>query len=69
MNETATLVAAQLLRAAGISIVTVGFGTYLDTYELTSVATYPYLLNSFIVPSMKNLSALEDPIKRIICAG
>jgi len=69
MNETATLIAAQAARAAGISIITVGVGTYLDLYEITSTASYPYWLNSFTVPSVKNLSILEDPIKQILCTG
>jgi collagen type VI alpha len=69
VNRSATQAEAERLRAAGVGIVTVGVGTYLDRYELSAVASYPYSRNMFTVNTVRNLSAVMDSVKRIICGG
>ena len=68
-NKSATLRESELVRGAGIGVVTIGVGTYLDRYELSAVASFPYTENMFIVNAVSNLSIIVDPVKRIICAG
>ena len=68
-NKSATRREAELLRDAGIGLVTIGVGTYLDRYELSAVASYPYTRNMFTINTVRNLTVFTDPIKRIICGG
>ena len=68
-DKSATLREAELIRTAGIGLVTIGVGTYLDRYELSAVASYPYTDNMFTVNTVRNLSVLIEPVKRVICGG
>jgi len=68
-NKSATHLEAELVRDAGIGVVTIGIGTYLDRYELSAIASYPYTKNMFTVDTVRNLSIFIDPVKRIICGG
>jgi len=52
-----------------VGIVTVGVGTFVDRQLLASITSYPSDKNLFIVPSVRNVSDLVDPIKHIICSG
>ena len=69
MNQTATLIEAGLVMKAGIGVAVVGVGTYLNNYELSAVASYPYNKTLFTVGTARNLSQLQEPIKRLICSG
>jgi len=64
-----TLEEARAIADMGIGIVTVGVGTFLDRELLLSITSYPSNENMFIAPSVRNVSDLADPIKRIICSG
>ena len=68
-DKSATLRESELVRDAGIGLVTIGVGTYLDRYELSAVASYPYTRNMFTINTVRNLTIFTDPIKRIICGG
>ena len=68
-NKFATLREAELIRDAGIGVVTIGVGTYLDRYELSAVASYPYTNNIFIINTVRNLTVFIDHVKHIICGG
>ena len=68
-NKSATQREAELTRHAGIGVVTIGVGTYLDRYELSAVASYPYTVNMLTVNTVRNLTVLTDRVKRIICGG
>ena len=68
-NKSATLRESELVRSLGIGLVTIGVGTYLDRYELSAVASFPYIKNMFVINTVRNLSIFVDPVKRIICAG
>ena len=52
-----------------IGIVTVGVGTFVDRQLLSSITSYPSNKNMFVVPSVRNVTGLAVPIKRIICSG
>lgn len=67
-NQTEAIAEADLLKGMGVNIVMVGVGTYLNQYEMYASASYPPENNTFVVPSARNLSQLEDPLKRIACA-
>jgi len=68
-NKSATLREAELVRDAGIGLVTIGVGTYLDRYELSAVASYPYTKNMFIINTVRNLTVFIEPVRRIICGS
>jgi len=68
-NKSATLLETQLIKDAGIGVVTIGIGTYLYPYELSVMASYPYTKNRFITTTARNLTDFTDPVKRIICGG
>ena len=68
-DKSATRREAELVRDAGIGVVTIGVGTYLDHYELSAVASYPYTKNMFTINTVRNLTVFTDRIKRIICGG
>jgi len=68
-DKSATRREAELVRDAGVGIVTIGVGTYLDRYELSAVASHPYTKNMFTINTVRNLTIFTDPIKRIICGG
>jgi len=67
--RSSTLDEAWAASEMGIGIVTVGIGTFLDRQLLASITSYPSDKNLFIVLSVRNVSALVYPIKRIICSG
>ena len=66
-NKSATLREAELVRDAGIGLVAIGVGTYLDRYELSAVASYPYTKNMFIINDVRSLTVVIVPVSRIIC--
>ena len=68
-NKPATLHEAELIRDAGIGVVTIGVGTHLDRYELSAVASYPHTSNMFTINTAGNLTVFTDRVKRIICGG
>jgi len=68
-DPSATLREAELVRDAGIGVVTIGVGTYLNRHELSAVASFPYTRNMFIIDTVRNLSVFIEPVKRIICEG
>ena len=67
--RSSTLAEARAVADMDIGIVTVGVGTFLDRELLLSITSYPSNENMFIAPSVRNVSDLADPIKRIICSG
>ena len=67
--RSSTLVEARAAADMDIGIVTVGVGTFVDRQLLSSITSYPSNKNMFIVPSVRNVTDLADPIKRIICSG
>ena len=68
-NKSATRRESELVRDAGVGMVTIGFGTHLDRYEMSALASYPYTNNMLTVDAIQNLAVLIDPVKRIICGG
>jgi len=78
-NKSATLRESELIRDAGIGVVTIGIVTYLDRfelsavasyrYELSAVASYPYTKNMFITSTARNLTMFTNRVKRTICGG
>jgi len=67
--RSSTLIEARALADMDIGIVTVGVGLFVDRQLLSTITSYPSNKNMFIVPSVRNVSHLADPIKRIICSG
>ena len=68
-NTVATLAAATALNQAGIGVVTIGIGSYLNHYELSAAASYPFTSYYFVVAFSIDLSTITNNIKRIICSG
>ena len=67
--RSSTLSEARALADMDIGIVTVGVGLFVDRQLLSSITSYPSNKNMFIVPSVRNVAELADPIKHIICSG
>ena len=67
--RSSTLLEARQFADMDIGIVTVGVGTHVDRQLLSSITSYPSSRNMFIVPSVRDVTSLADPIKRIICSG
>jgi len=68
-NRLPTMIEAREAADMDIGIVTVGVGTFVDRQLLSSITSYPSSKNMFIVPSVRDVTDLADPIKRIICSG
>jgi len=66
--RSSTLVEARAAAEMDIGIVTVGVG-FVDRQLLSSITSYPSNKNMFVVPSVRNVTGLADPVKRIICSG
>ena len=64
-----TLYESRKLANMDIGVVTVAVGTFVDRQLLSSITSYPSSSNMFVVPSVRNVTNLADPIKRIICSG
>lgn len=69
MNMTATLTEAQNARGAGIHIITIGIGTYINEYELSAVASYPFSKNMIITNTVRNLDnvTFKELILDLVC--
>jgi len=68
-DHSATLREAELVRDAGIGVVTIGVGTDFNRYELSAIASFPYTDNMFIVDTVRDLTVFTNRVKRIICGG
>ena len=68
-NTTATLIEADNMRKAGISVFVIGSGTILNMYELSAIASYPWKSNLITVTTARNLVNLTEPVKRFVCSG
>jgi len=68
-NRLSTLTLADKLADMDIGIVTVGVGTFVDRQLLSSITSYPSNKNMQVVTSVRNVTALAESIKRIICSG
>jgi hypothetical protein len=70
MNTNDTLVQASLCRQAGITMVTVAAGSWIDAFVLSSIASYPYTSNTIIASDYGILSTQQSyasQIANIIC--
>ena len=66
-NAQQTLSEARLTRLAGIHVITVGVGNWLDQYELEAMASYPTEKNRYHVRNFNDLAGLSDTLKNIVC--
>ena len=62
-NLKSTLAEADLTRRAGIDLITVSVGTWVDPKELQGVASYPVSQNSFSITG--GYSALSNVVGQI----
>ena len=67
--RSSTLYESRSLANMDIGVVTVAVGTFVDRQLLSSITSYPSNSNMFVVQSVRELTNLADPIKRIICSG
>jgi len=67
-NQWQTQQQAYLARRAGIHVVAVGAGRWLDRYELDNVVTQPRTVNAIFADSFRSLSRdATAPVRNIIC--
>jgi len=67
-NFSATLEQARLARLAGITLITVAFSdSSINRIELKEIATDPDELNSFVIETTTDITAVTNCIKNIIC--
>ena len=60
---------AQLLKQSGVHVIAVGVGKWLDEYELNAIASYPYSVNTIILPDRDTLFDARDRVKALFCNG
>ena len=68
-NKEATLREATLAKTAGIQLLTVGIGSWLDMNELQNMASYPYQKNMYHVDRFDALSGLLNTFRDYICGS
>jgi von Willebrand factor type A domain len=70
MNRQQTLSEADLTRRAGIDLITVAVGTWLDPTELQGIASYPADKNTFVVTGgFAALNGVLQQIKDLACGS
>jgi len=67
-------VEADLLRRVSVTgspttIVVLGIGQLLDTYEVKNMVSWPYDRHAIFVPSFSSLSAVVSQLNNAICGG
>ena len=69
VSSNLTLNAAADCRHAGVTLLTVAAGDWLDRYVLSAIASYPYWSNMIIAPQYLNLTedAYVQALTRAIC--
>jgi hypothetical protein len=69
-NRQTTLSEADLTRRAGIDLVTVAVGTWLDATELQGIASYPADKNTFqVTGGYSSLNGVLQQIKDLACGS
>lgn len=68
-DRIATYNAAHLARSAGINLVTVAVGSWLDPTELQGIASYPASSNTFAVGGYGSLSGVQQQIRNLACGS
>ena len=66
-DDRTTLMEAKATRIAGIHVITVGVGNWLDEYELEAMASYPTERNRFHVQDFASLGGLRDRLRDTVC--
>jgi len=66
-NPDAAVLAAQMVRNSGITIIALGAGPYVDLNSLTALASYPSEQNTFFSPEYSNLTAETASVIAAIC--
>ena len=70
-DQAATLAAADRARRAGIYVITVGLGNYLNVYELENIASQPREQNSLKFAKVDDKSSLSILLTmyNLVCAS
>ena len=69
INRTATLAQANLCRRAGIWILTLSVGTFMDQREMQEIASFPYVRNSLNVSSFKTINTYASIVRDAVCSS
>ena len=67
MCYQAVLKEAEMLKTSGVHVITVGVGKWLDIYELNAISSYPYDVNTILLPDHERMSESTDQVLRLIC--
>ena len=51
------------------TIIVLGIGQLLSTYEVNNMASWPYDRHTILVPNLADLAAVESRLNEAICAG
>ncbi len=65
----ATIEAANQAKAAGVTILVVGVGNWLNNHEIVSMVSEPADQNTFYATDFENLDAIKDDLTNSICNG
>ena len=70
-DQTATLDEAALTRKAGIRIIAMGIGNWLNMYEMQNMPNYPYQQNTILVPKFADLNTttVQENLHNLICSN
>jgi len=66
-NKTAAQKQSSALKNAGIHIIVIGTGNWLDLNEIYMIASHPNIINSVIVSNYTNLVSITGNIVNMIC--
>ena len=68
-NKEQTVLQAIRAREAGITILVVAVGTWIDFMEIENIASFPQNATILNVPSVSSTSTVRDFLKQFYCTG
>lgn len=66
-NKMLTLDEAGLAKKAGIHVMAIGIGNWVDVYELNAMSSYPYSNNIITVNRFSDLTSIKLQLRNMIC--
>lgn len=66
-DKEAVIGAAREAKRAGIHVVAVGIGGWIDNYEMYAIGSYPRDVNVILVPDIEDLFDQKDTIQALVC--
>ena len=62
-----TMREAVALKTAGVHVISVGIGNWLNVFELKAIASYPVDQNVLFVDNYNSINSIQNTIKDMVC--